>query len=218
MPEVFDATQKKPPRKLKTRSVGRRYHRVWEAFRSQANANPLATFAITPPATHFSTQEPEEKIILLLRQHPIVNIPWILMAVLLIFAPLVLDYIPVINFLPANFQIMILYLWYFMVMVFVSGQFLIWYFNIYIVTDERLVDIDFFGLSFHDVTVIKVDKIQAINYNRGGVWASFFDFGDVDIQSAGEISRCDFLKVPNPDKVVKIVGELINEEEAEATK
>lgn len=213
MPEVFSASGKKPAHK-----ISHRRHRVWENLKAQANPNPLATFAVAPPHTHFSTQEPEEKIILLLRQHPIVNVPWILVTALLIFAPLVLDYIPIINFLPANFQVMTLYLWYFMVLVFAIGQFLIWYFNLYIITDERLVDIDFFGLSFHDVTVIKIDKIQDINYNRGGLWASFFDFGDVHIQTAGEVSRCDFLKVPQPDRVVQIVGELINEEEVEAKK
>ncbi len=36
-----------------------------------------------------------------------------------------------------------------------------------------------------------------------------FNFGDVFIQTASEVSEFDFLAVPNPEKVVKILDDLM---------
>lgn len=214
MPEIFDGTSK-PKKRPKSETAS--HHKVFPRLEAQANPNPLASFAICPPNTHFETQESEEKIILLLRQHPIVNIPWILLAIILIAAPLALDYVPFLGFLPGNFQMVALIMWYFLVLTFIVGEFLSWYFNVYIVTDERVVDIDFFGLNYRDVKVTKIDKIQDVNFNQGGLWGSFFNYGDVFIQTSGEgaHARYDFLRVPHPGKVVEILGQLIDEEAAE---
>lgn len=214
MPDIYSAHKKKAKGH---EVVHNAVHKVFPKLKSQANSNPLASFAVCPPGTRFATQEEGENIILLLRQHPIVNFGWIVLALLLALAPMALDYIPLINFLPLNFQWLTVFLWYFMVGVFVIGNFLYWYFNVYIITDERVVDIDFFGLNYRDVTVIKLDRIQDLNFTQGGLWDSFFNYGHVYVQTAAEgaHSRLDFLKVPNPAKVVEILGSLIDEEAAE---
>jgi hypothetical protein len=216
MPEVYSAHHKKSAAKKKAKTIDN--HKVFPKLKAEANANPLASFAVCPPLTRFTTQESGENVILLLRQHPVVNIPWLLLSIALIFFPAVFDYVPLISIMPANFQFMTLVLWYFMVLVYVVGQFLHWYFNVYIVTDERVVDIDFFGMAHRDVKVTKLDKIQDVNFQQGGLWASIFNYGHVYIQTAGEgpNARYDFLKVPRPARVIEILGQLIDEEEAEA--
>ena len=220
MPEIFDADNKKFDRPTKKRvrhsaKANRKRQRVYESLKKEANPNPLSAFAVCPPKTHFSSQDEMEKVVLLLRQHPVTNVGWILLAVLLVFAPLILDYIPLISFLPANFQFMTLYLYYFMVVVFVIGQFLYWYFNVYIVTDERVIDVDFFGLNYRDVLVSKIDRIQDMNFRQGGLMGTFFNYGNVYIETAGESANFDFAKVPHPSRVVKILGALIDEEGTE---
>jgi membrane protein YdbS with pleckstrin-like domain len=189
--------------------------KTFDKYKNQISSNPLASFAVCPTNTRFATQEAEERIILLLRQHPIVNVPWIFLTMILLFAPLILDYVPIIEFLPINFQIFTLVLWYLMVLAYVLGQFLYWYFNVYIVTDERIVDIDFFGMIYTDVSVTKIDKIQDMTFVQAGLFGSIFNYGDVFIQTAGEQSRIDFMKVPRPAEVVEIISELIDEERQE---
>ena len=51
---------------------------------------PLTCFAVKPDGVRFETQEEGETVILFLRQHIVVNVPWIIMAVIMIFAPTVL--------------------------------------------------------------------------------------------------------------------------------
>jgi hypothetical protein len=49
----------------------------------------------------------------------------------------------------------------------------------------------------------------------GGAIRTIFNYGDVLVQTAGEVPNFDFLAVPNPDKVVKVLQELRIEEEIE---
>lgn len=100
-------------------------------------------------------------------------------------------------------------------MAFVFEQFLLWFFSINIVTDERVIDIDFFGLLFKHVSVAQIDKIEDVNYFQKGIFGAFFNFGNVLIQTAAEVTEFVFNNVPNPDRVVKVISELISEEEQE---
>ncbi|MFZ5365850.1 MAG: hypothetical protein ACOZBZ_00975 [Patescibacteria group bacterium] len=178
--------------------------------------NPLSAFVQNPVGVRFETQEEEEKIILLLRKHWITNVPWIILAIILLAAPLVLPYFPLLTFLPVRYQLMAVILWYLLVTAFVFEQFLTWFFNVYIVTDERVVDVDFYNLVYKQITEAKIDRIQDITLRLGGVVRALFNFGDVLIQTAGAEPNLEFEAVPNPDQVVKILQGLRTEEEVEA--
>ena len=94
-------------------------------------------------------------------------------------------------------------------------SFLSWFFNIYILTDERIVDIDFHNLIYKEVSDAKISNIQEVNHSVGGVVGTVFNFGDIKIQTAGAVPTFDFLNVANPARVVRIIGELRQEEEQE---
>lgn len=177
--------------------------------------NPLSAYCYKPESTFFETQDPEEKIILLLRQHPITNLPWILVAVLMAIAPSILNYFPLLSFLPANLIVVALLLWYLLTVAVVIQGFLFWFFNVYIVTDERIVDFDFYNLIYKEISEAKIDKIQDVTYKVGGVVRTVFNYGDVLIQTAGTIPNFDFEAVPNPSEVVRILQALRTEEEQE---
>ena len=74
--------------------------------------NPFAAFHYMPDNIRLETQEPEEKIILFLRKHPITNIPWILAAAALLFAPLLFfDGFPLLSFYcPPQLKLLLLQL------------------------------------------------------------------------------------------------------------
>lgn len=179
---------------------------------SQAS-NPLSAFALNPAGVKFETQEAGEKIILLLRKHWITNLPWVLSAILLFFAPLVLRFFPLLDFLPLRFQLMAVVLWYLLVTSFIFERFLTWFFNAYIITDERIVDIDFFNLIYKQVTEAKIDRIQDTTLRMGGVVRAIFNFGDVLVQTAGAEPNLEFEDVPNPDEVMQILQSLKTREE-----
>lgn len=177
--------------------------------------NPLAAYCYKPDGVFFETQEQQEEVVLLLRQHPITNIPWILVAIVLFLAPNILGQFPLISFLPERFQTASILLWYLVVTAYVFEKALAWFFNVYILTDERIIDVDFYDLIYRAVSDAKTSKVQDVTYKVGGVVGTIFNFGDVFIQTAGTLPNFDFLKVPNPEEVARILQELQTEEEVE---
>lgn len=175
----------------------------------------LSAFVVRPKDIRFETQEKKEEIILLLRRHWITNLPRLILALILMAAPFFFNLIPGLSTLMVLYGAMVRALWYLFTFAFVLESFLSWYFNVNIVTDERIVDIDFYSLIYKEISHCKIDKIQDITFTMGGVTRLLFNFGDVIIQTAGEIPVFKFEAVPRPDLVVKKLNELLIQEEQE---
>lgn len=177
--------------------------------------NPLAAFHLWPEKVDFETKEDEEKVVLLLRRHLITNVGWILMAIVMVLAPMVITRFPILDFLPGNFRFIAVLFWYMITTAYILEQFLNWYFNVYIVTTERVIDIDFINLIYKEVSDAEINKIQDVTYKMGGVIRTMFNYGTVLIQTAGEVENFEFEDVPNPAKITSILQDLRLEEERE---
>jgi len=84
-----------------------------------------------------------------------------------------------------------------------------WFFNVGVVTNQRIVDIDFSSVIYKEVTETRLDKVEDITSKSGGYFESFFDYGDVFVQTAGKEAFIEFLNVPRPSDAVRIISELI---------
>ncbi|MBI3386003.1 PH domain-containing protein [Candidatus Gottesmanbacteria bacterium] len=174
---------------------------------------PLTCYAVSPEGVRFETQEEQEEVVLFLRQHPIVLVPAIVILALMILFPTVilpiaLHELEVSVNLPARFLIIGGLFWYLATFGFALISFLRWFFNIYIVTNQRVVDIDFKYLLYKMFSEANLSKIQDINYASGGIFAAAFNFGDVTVETAGEVPNIEFDKVPHPERVVQTISEL----------
>ncbi len=206
MPTIFEAPKPKPKKPVKPAPKQ-------AAPAHYSHMGPLTAFAVNPRGVRFETQEEEEVVIIFLRQHIIVNIFWVILAIIMVFAPtVVLPFLfrflqlPIV--LPSGYIVIGTLFWYVMTFGFILGNFLRWYFNIYIVTNQRVVDIDFLHLLYKEFSEARLNKIQDITYKSGGFFAAFFNFGDVQIQTAGELPNFEFVAVPHPERVVQTIGEL----------
>lgn len=178
--------------------------------------NPLSAIMFSPENLKFETMDSEEKVVLFLRKHFITNLGWILMVVLMALAPFVVDSVGILDSIPDNFRFMFMLIWYLVLSAYFLESFLTWYFNIYIVTDERIIDVDFYNLIYKEVSDANIDKIQDVTYKMGGVIRTIFNYGDVLVQTASEVPNFEFLAVPKPDQVVKVLQDLRIEEQQEA--
>ena len=178
--------------------------------------NPFSSFSYFPENINFETREKEEKIVLLIRRHFITNIRWIVIAIVMALAPIALSAFPILSFLPAGFRFIAVLAWYLIVSAYMLQNFLGWFFNVDILTDERIVDIDFSNLVYKEVSDANIDKIQDVTYKMGGVVRTMFNYGDVFVQTASEVPNFEFLAVPAPDRVAKILQDLRLEEQQEA--
>ncbi len=178
-------------------------------------ANPLASFLPKPLRVGFSTQALNEHVILMLRQHPITQLGWVILAVVIAFAPLFFDSISFFEYFPLRYQMGIYFGWYLGLLGFIFESFLKWFYNVYIVTDERIVDIDFYSLTYRNISAAKIDNIEDTTAATAGFLSAVFDYGNVTIQTAAEKREFEFLGVPRPSRVTTLINDLILEEERE---
>lgn len=64
-----------------------------------------------------------------------------------------------------------------------SYHFLMWYFTVYIVTNERIRQVTQKGFFGKDVVELRLAKIQNISYNIPGFFGEVFKFGTIVIQT-----------------------------------
>lgn len=207
MPDIYIASAKK--------RILQQAKEIINSVGEKETKNPLASFLVLPPTIKFETQAVEEEIILLLRRHWITNIPWIFLTLLMIIIPLILTIVPLLAFLPVRFRLVVIAMWYLITLAFVFEKFLGWFFNVYIITDERILDVDFVSLTYREVSETQIEKIQDIAYKTGGFLKAIFDYGNVYIQTAGALPKIEFELVPKPHKIVQILNQLMMQEQQE---
>ena len=225
MPDIFissdtkkekPVSRKKPVKKKSASRIKKEKRHKRPRYKLEKKAQgKLSAFNYLPKQVDFETRDKEEKVILLLRKHPLTNFSWIVVGALMIVAPIALSAFPLLSFLPKEFQLIVILGWYLITTALLLENFLTWFFNVNLITDERIIDIDFFNLIYKQVSDTNIDKIQDVTYTMGGVARTLFNYGDVFVQTAAEVPNFDFLAVPNPDKVAKILQDLRIEEEIE---
>ena len=197
MPDIFlSDSHIKTQQKTSSRMSPKKNEKVTKGF-----FNSLSSFWYRPEKVGFETKQKEEKIILLLRKHPITNIPWILAFSAMLFAPTLLGIFPILSFMPGRFQIVAVLGWYLITSAYAIEKFISWFFNVNIVTDERIIDIDFNSLIYKEVSDASLSKIQDITYRMLGFIRTVFNYGDVFIQTAVEKQMIEFHAVPKPAHV-----------------
>lgn len=81
-----------------------------------------------------------------------------------------------------------------------------WYFNVYIVTEKNIVDMDFYSILFKNIDVAPLRNIEDASSSMGGILSSFFHYGDVFFQTAGATTKnIDFRSVPKPHHVADFI-------------
>lgn len=164
------------------------------------------SFFDKPKKIRFLEQEDDEQIELVLRQHWITNVPWIFISIALITLPFFLSVFNLGEFfsfgsIPGDILVAGLILWYLGILAYVVEKFLYWYFNIYIVTDHHLVDINFHNITNRDITEVELGDIQSVSSGITGVIRSLFHFGNVVVETSAKMQDITFADVPKPDLV-----------------
>lgn len=173
----------------------------------------FSAFVRRPTNIRFEGQEKKEEIILLLRRHFITNVPWLLVLILMVLVPVFVPQFVPFDFLPPNFRLMAIISWYLLTFAFAFQKLLCWLFNVNIITNQRVIDIDFPTILYKDVSDARFDKIQDVSVKTGGFIRSLFNFGKVIIQTAGAIPEIIFEDIPNPERVRTAINKLTNGED-----
>ncbi len=175
-----------------------------------------SSMSVYPDGVTFQNQEADEDVVLLVRRDFITNVPWILSTILLLLAPPALFFLtpiifPTIIISPILLILSILF-YYLIVFSFTLLNFAIWYFNVGIVTNKRAMDIDVPNILVKMISEARLPSIVDVSFTQAGGIRSFFDYGDLFIQTEGIHQNIEYDRAPNPNLVRKIIGELVVDE------
>lgn len=173
------------------------------------------------PYKYFSDRRPNERIVLLLRRHWHAIARYFLVFILEIVLPVIIfviflqfsDFtwekgspISVLIFFSASAYYLFIWLFFF-------HHWIDYYLDVWVVTDQRIINIEQKGLFSRTVSELNMDKIQDVTSEVKGKLATILKFGDVHIQTAAEEKRFIFSEIPEPREVAQKITNLHKEAE-----
>lgn len=171
----------------------------------------FSSYVKNPTNYHFEGQDEDENILLLVRAHLVTNFPWIFGAILLILLPFFMPKIIILTGLhellnlPDNFRFALSLINFSLILVIVFEGSLHWYFNVYLITNKRIIDISFESLLRKNIDMAPIENIEETDSTTAGLLGTIFNFGNVAIQTAGAKVAIDMIKIPNPSEVADFI-------------
>jgi hypothetical protein len=183
----------------------------------ESHVNILCSFCHKPKGLSFQTQKEDETIILFLRSAFLgKNLSWMIMSCILIILP------PIIASILANanwgffnspeisrFIIVFLLFYYLFIFNYAFLNFLTWFYNVFIVTSERIIEINYSDVVVHDMAETKLSHIEDVRYTQSGFIPSFLNTGNVYIQTPGTEENFEIRRIPKPREITNIIEDLI---------
>ena len=173
----------------------------------------ITSFHAFPYKVYFDGQEPTEHIILLLRQHWVVLLkPALFVALLILLSFLSFPYASAITENPAmavKYSMSASIILWVVAFSIAVNSFAKWFFTINVVTDQRVVDLDFANLMSHHYAEAQLEKIEDVSHTHKGALASLFDFGTVTVQTAGALVDIEFDNIPRPRDTQDVMLDLL---------
>jgi len=158
---------------------------------------------------------PNEKIIKIVRRDLIILLGRLLYGAVLIVLPLVLlalglFYNPAWLSSPLIYPVLVLSasVYFLFIWLFIFFQFIDYYLDLWIITSERIIDIQQYGFFSRVIAEQRLYRIQDVASETHGFWATIFRYGEVYVQTAGEKQRFTFYQIPNPDDIRNTIIQL----------
>jgi len=159
-----------------------------------------------------------EKIIMLLRRHWFIIFKKIALWTIVAILPLIFYFVAgdvLVGLLPPDLaypiSILFISIYYLYIWLFMFHSFVDYYLDVWIVTTERIVNIEQKGLFARQVSEQKLYSIQDVTSELKGFFSTILNYGLVHIQTAGEKPRFIFKEIPDPQGVAKKIIKIVEE-------
>lgn len=153
------------------------------------------------------TFEPGEEIVLKVHRHWFVFVMESLFFVVLLLLPLIVTALLGSVFAMkegADGSSPLLFftgLWYLALWVFFFIKWTDYYFDIFILTNKRVIYISQKGLFSRRISSTRLDRVQDVSAEVSGMVPTFLNYGNVHVQTAGEEQEFVLHSLPDPDFV-----------------
>ena len=164
---------------------------------------------LVKPKVRFETQHKSEEVILVVRKHPLTQLSWILNSIFLIVISLFLTFFLFPLFFPEKYVFVFFLFAVLFTFSYIWINFLLWFFTVGIVTNQRIIDLDFYNVLYKEFSATTIEEVSELTTNIGGFFGSLFHFGDVFIKTQGFQQNIEFDDVPQPSEIVRIINQLM---------
>jgi len=163
-----------------------------------------------------------EKVVKVMRRDTFILFKKILLFVVLLILPLIFFYLVLStnsDFVDNEIFYPLLVLgvsaYYLFIWLFFFFSFIDYYLDVWIITSERIIDIQQKGFFSRIIAEQKLTRVQDVTSETSGMIPTIFKYGDVHIQTAGEVQRFNFQEVPYPDEVRDLIIKLVQRKRKE---
>lgn len=181
----------------------------------ESQASILGGLQLRPKNVHFATQNKGEKVYILLRKHWLTNLGWAFNLAVLIAIPIVVYLVAqlfnqdLVALVGAKLITIIVLTYYSILVTYFLRNYINWFFNIYIVTNERVVDYDVnVDVSSTGTSELELERIEEVEQKSVGFLPNLFNYGSVEIFSAADNSSVKFADIPRPTFVRDKISDL----------
>jgi hypothetical protein len=179
-----------------------------------------------PIKLDFPGKEKDEEVILLLRRHPFILVRQNLIYLLYFSIPIVVYVLGktlftfILSFPLYPIFILIVSLYYSFFSMFLLIEWIDYYFDAWVITNKRLIDVEQIGLFRRIVSETRLEKIQDVTFEIKGIFGTLFHYGNIHVQTAAEAQRFIFKNIPDPGdiktKILKLYDERVKKLEIRA--
>ncbi len=172
--------------------------------------------------SHLIRQKGYEKIEYLLRRHPVTFVPQILLFILLMAVPFVVYFLinnlyptvldPMTSEILFPLAVLIASIYYLGLYLFFYSQFIEFYLDMWIVTNDRIVDVEQNGLFSRTISELDLYRVQDVTVDMNGFFPSIFKYGHVRVKTASQNLGIVFHNVPNPNEIREALIQLSDED------
>ncbi|OGL71969.1 hypothetical protein A3C17_01015 [Candidatus Uhrbacteria bacterium RIFCSPHIGHO2_02_FULL_53_13] len=168
---------------------------------------------------HLPNHRPGEKTVLFLRRHWIAVFRLVGFTAIAAIAPIGLlwllsELFPTLLVVPTSNAIATVFIsiYYLAVVTFFFQEFIDYYLDTWVVTTERIINIEQHGLFHRVASEMHLAMVQDVTATVRGALRTFLDYGDVHIHSAGPIQQFRFRDIANPERVRQVVQQLTEDD------
>jgi uncharacterized membrane protein YdbT with pleckstrin-like domain len=165
----------------------------------------------------FETQQSDEQILLVIKRHyfelvPPMIVGFIVYFMLFLAVMLIPIYVPTLVTGPMyNLFILIISIFFLFNTTFLFNTWLLHYLHVAILTSEHFVEINQYNIFSRKISEMGLDKIQDVSASQRGIFATMFNFGNIDLETAGELPNFNLEYVGDPNAVSKKIMEVEEE-------
>ena len=161
---------------------------------------------------------PGETVVSVMRKHWFILFMKIMPYLLLFFLPfIILVFVPAINFSQTTVATIIFFITAYMLVVLmvIYSVWTLYYLDIWIVTNQRIMDIEQKALFNREIKTLRMDTVQDVQVDISNIFETLLKFGTLRVQTAGTGGTdAKIVGIPDPalerDIIMRITAQIHN--------